>query len=158
MFNYVNNANANSTDLVRSVHSICKRQSRGTSLFFMCRSLKYVNPDAFRYCSISDFKRCFAGSGLTEIPQILFDSAGSDADFTSAFANCRDLTVSHLKFGGPNASTFRQFDKMFMGCNNLKSVEEDMFDRVALDASFTECFKDCNRLDLTGLNKYSSVV
>lgn len=149
MFNYINSANTNSKSLIRSVYSICKRQSHGSSLFSMCKSLKYVNPSAFKYCSISDFKSCFAWSGLTEIPQILFDSAGPDADFTSAFANCRDLTVSHLKFGGPNASTFRQFDKMFMRCNNLESVEKDMFDSVAPGASFTDCFKDCNMLDLT---------
>lgn len=147
--NYINSANTNSKSLIRSVYSICKRQSHSSALFSMCKSLKYVNPDAFRYCSISDFKRCFAWSGLTKIPQNLFDSAGPDADFAGAFANCRDLTTSHLKFGGPNASTFRQFDKMFMGCNNLESIEEDMFDSVAPDASFTDCFKGCNMLDHT---------
>lgn len=109
-------------------------------------SLESIAPDTEGALShISVFDRTFLGcTGLTSLPDGLFDHASSAVTFEATFYGCTGLTsLPDGLFEHTGATTF---DATFAGCTGLTSLPADLF-RGCTDADLFHCtFEDCSGL------------
>lgn len=136
------------SNVLCEIECLSKYTQSANSLFISCKQLKSISEHLFDGTKITNFDDCFARSGLTYIPEKLFDSAEKYATFSGAFYFCEDLTESDLVFGGPNSLTFNMFKQIFMYCTKLKSVNKDMFKYVSNDACLRSAFLSCYKISI----------
>lgn len=126
-----------------SIEKLSSETKSARSLFSGCLQMTSIPENIFKGTLIKDYAHCFKGSGLTSIPETLFDYADSDANFESAFSGCHELTKSNLVFGGPNSKTFRNFKALFKYCTTLKTLNENTFKNVSSHSCMDEMFQLC---------------
>lgn len=132
-------------DKLCEIYQLSSRTPKAEGLFYECKHLTRVPGNLFSG-SQSKFKQCFAYSGLTAIPENLFDRAYRFSDFTEAFAHCDDLVTSNLAFNDKNEYIQNQFMGMFLDCKNLKTVNPDMFVNVQPYSMIDQMFSGCDSL------------
>lgn len=105
-----------------------------------------IPENIFSNTSIQKFDICFFKSGITSIPQKLFDFATDKSSFNRTFSECENLVESDLIFRSASARTFKDFNFLFQACVNLKKVSPSMFKFINDSASLMGTFSGCKSL------------
>lgn len=108
-------------------------------MFFGIRKLTYISPRIFnKMQNITDFSQCFASTGITDIPDEIFNSNvnisehGAVTKFNNMFKDTkivevrRQLFKKHRDTGGNGYD----FNGMFSDCLDLTSVHSDILTRA----------------------------
>lgn len=104
-------------------------------MFFGIRKLTYISPRIFnRMPNITDFSHCFASTGITDIPDEIFDSninisdGGTVTKFNNMFNDTKIVEVRRQLFKKHRATGGNGYDfnGMFSNCLSLTSVQSDI--------------------------------
>lgn len=134
--------------LLYRVEHLSDEIKSAVGLFSYAKNLTEIPEHIFDNTQIKNFEQCFYKSGIESVPEKLFNFAEKDATFIRTFAECKNLTKSNLIFSGQNSQSFDEFTCLFENCDNLKTVNADMFKFVNANASFWETFSGCKTITI----------
>lgn len=115
--------------------------------FYGCANLTEIPNGAITGANeITTFMGGFGITGLTVIPEGLFDNCKNVISFAICFFECDGITTVP-------ASLFKDqqyavdFTMCFMNCNNIESIPADLFDGCSSAENFSYCFNYNNKLN-----------
>ena len=142
----------NSYDL--KIHTITEVKQWGKSklesmkhAFFGNKVLKTISGDTFgAFENVTDFSSTFSDcSGLSSIPESLFDNCPNVTDFNSIFHHCTSL--SSIPAGlFDNCPNVTDFSGTFDFCSSLSSIPAGLFDNCPNVTDFNSTFAACYQL------------
>ena len=96
--------------------------------------------------TITDFRYCFYYcTGLTSIPEGLFDNNPNVTNFSNCFSNCSSLTsIPEGLFD--NNTKVTDFRYCFYRCSGLTNIPVGLFDKNTQVTHFNNCFYRCSKL------------
>ena len=116
--------------------------------FENCTSLTSIGYDFFKGVSktAEDFSFAFQGcTGITRIPDKLFEGCFSAETFAGTFEDCRSLEIipGNVFKDCPNA---KSFERTFAKCSSVHTVGVNLFSWAKWTENFCECFDGCASL------------
>lgn len=94
--------------------------------------------------SVQDLSGFMRGTGITEIPQGIFDFTVNATNFSDAFSFTAIETVPSGTFD--NCTSATSFASTFNGCVSLVDVPDDIFENNTSVLSFSGTFRNCIKL------------
>ena len=159
------------TEIPEGLFDNCPVVTNFANAFQQCTNLKTVPSNLFRYnTAVTSFGSTFGYSGLTSIPEGLFDNCPEVLDFSYAFSNCTNLiTVPEGLFDEckkvTNFGGAFQWSSKITGESPYTTINVDgqdmkvhLYERSNYPEHFTaptsnySCFYNCSRL-----TDYSSI-
>lgn len=126
----------------------CRNAQTFHKCFENCTSLTAIGYDFFKGPSeaAEDFSFVFQGcTGITRIPDKLFDGCAYATTFAGAFEDCRSLEIVPMNvFRGCRDA--ESFERTFAKCSSLHAVDVNLFSWVKWAENFRECFDGCASL------------
>ncbi len=133
----------------------CTTLTDASYVFDGCSSLKSVPGNIFDNCpSVTTVAYSFRNTGLTSIPESLFNGLTGLATATYIFYGCTGLTEIPSGLFANNES-ITTVSYVFNGCTGLTAIPAGLFDNNTLVKTFSYAFKGCS--GITGESPYSLI-
>ncbi len=114
--------------------------------FSGCTNLQTISESLFRNCTnITDLYGLFSSSGITTVPEGLFDTLSELSNVGMLFQNCDKLeSLPNGLFRNNPKITY--LDQVFLDCVNLQTIPGDLFEGLPDLVRLTMTFFNCNNL------------
>ena len=120
--------------------------------FYGCSNLSVLPNDGSGNATLNDglnsikrFNSTFRGTGITYIPNGLFDFSSNVTSFVNTFVFCQGITTIPSGLFDNN-SLATSFSGTFNACLNLTTIPSGLFDNNPLVVTFESIFRNCRSL------------
>ena len=123
----------------------CPNLTSLANIFKNLSNLTTIEENAFNCPNILNYKDTFWGSGITAIPEGLFNKCTKVTSFEGTFGYCYKLQA--IPEGLFDACTeVTNFSGAFYWCYNLQTIPEGLFDKCTEVTNFERTFSRCTKL------------
>lgn len=124
----------------------CASLTNASYCFQKCTFLKQVPAGLFREnVALSNVSNLFIGSGITSVPEELFQNNPGITSFTNTFKECASLTEIPAGLFSTNLEV-TSFSGTFNNCTSLELIPERLFSHNQKVTSFSSVFYECTAL------------
>jgi len=134
------------TTLPDKLFANCTKTKSFLQTFANCTNLKSISPHLFKNSyNIESFNLTFQNTGLTSVPQGLFENCSNVTNFVYTFGDCKSLATlpADLFAYSPNVISFT---RVFFQCEQLNSIPVSLFDNCKNAVNFNYAFYKCSSL------------